>query len=180
MCGYVLTQQHIKDRCKNLSNISGLHSDVLTLPENKKETSNTTHTDIIHSNNIFYKGWYPPETSDKYIYRWSKATSYINLTGLHGKYFKASLINTNPLTQHTGMHVTICNYTTKKVISTLELGGNEPDGIEININITKSKTVLMLICSHVWVPAVINNTSDWRELGIILANIEVHPLDVVS
>ena len=176
---------HVSNKCyalKKLGKPLTLCANTLSFEEEPEQAENYDNPDdnIIYNSDIFYKVWYPVETTHDILYRWSKGVCFLNLSGLKNKTLSATLTNLNPTTKRAETYVVVSNYITKKVLGAVAFKPNEPQDFSLTIDITTDDTVLMLACSNIWVPGIVDGTDDWRELGITISNVSIEDLDVAD
>jgi hypothetical protein len=141
-------------------------------PNTLKRTKLTSSVDPM-SDYIFFKGWHAVEHNDDVVFRWGKAVSYLNLSGLKGSKVDFVLITTNPYANETPIDVFVLDYTTKDKLGVISFyGGNISK--DVSLDIDSDDMVLMFVSRNIWIPAVFDdNSDDWRELGVGIANLEI-------
>ena len=128
-----------------------------------------------YSDSIFYKGWYPVETSDEGTkFRWASQVAYINLTGLKNKTFKCLISTSNPFLSNINTTVYFIDYNTKETYGTIILTASE-NSKPVNFNINTDDCVIMLYSDIGWIPALYNTSSDdWRHLAVVVEYVEIN------
>jgi len=126
---------------------------------------------ILENNDIFIKGWWNIESNDQKKFRWSKKKSYCFINGCSGKNFNFDIFSNYPKIKEKPIEVFFINNKDKKLIYSILLTDNESK--KINIRICEDSFQLQIFCDLTWIPNLLIDSSDSRELGIGIFNVSI-------
>ncbi len=123
---------------------------------------------VLANENIFCKGWGGVESNQHVKYRWSAGRAACFIAGCSGRSFQFEIFTGHPEVARKPVDIYFINGLNGQLIQTVTLPDHAPR--QITIPVTDDPFILQVYCELTWVPALLLNSSDRRELGIGLAN----------
>jgi ubiquinone/menaquinone biosynthesis C-methylase UbiE len=126
---------------------------------------------LIENDNFFWKGWWDVESDGQKKFRWSTGKSYCFIKGYSGKNLNFEIFSGYPKIEEKPVEVFLINNKTKELICSVVLSDHNTKQISIPLN--EEQFALQILCDLTWVPNLLMDSPDSRELGIGIFNVSI-------
>ncbi|MGB5594565.1 MAG: class I SAM-dependent methyltransferase [Crocosphaera sp.] len=126
---------------------------------------------LIENDDVFIKGWWNVEFDNQKKFRWSSNISYCLIEGHSGKKFIFEVFASYPKITQRSVEVFFINNKNNKTICSIVLNDNMAK--KVNIPIHDDRFELQIFCDLTWIPNLLTDSLDFRELGIGICNVSI-------
>jgi trans-aconitate methyltransferase len=128
---------------------------------------------LISQYSVFARGWYPLEKNGDTSFRWSQKRSFLSLKGIVGKELKLTVFSSYPMVNEKSIDVYFLLNGLGKILKKVTLHNHEPVRVNISLAEMNDDRLVEVFTDLTWIPKLLIESVDDRELGIGVADVYV-------